>query len=122
MNERRRANRYQLLFNARVYDADRGHVIGHLSDLSAKGLMVITEKPLPVGHTCRVRIPLPVAFDGLGELTIETTVAWTEPATHPAYHRNGLQALSLDAGQRRMLTRLVEDYDLRIGDGAVMEA
>ncbi len=119
MNDRRRANRHQLLFNARVYDVDRGHVIGHLSNLSEDGLMVVTEQPLPVGHAYRVRIPLPVAFDGLGELTTEVTVAWTEPATHPAYHRNGLRALSLDAEQRRVLTRLVEDYDLRIDEDPV---
>ena len=116
MNDRRRANRHQLLFNARVYDADQGDVIGHLSNLSEDGLMVVTEQPLPLGHTHRVRIPLPVEFEGLGELRTETTVAWPEPATHPAYHRNGLHAHSLDAGQRRVLTRLVEDYDLRIDE------
>ncbi len=116
MNERRRANRHQLLFNARVYDADRGQLIGHLSNLSADGLMVITEEPLTVGRAYRVRVPLPVAFDGLGELTTETTVAWTEPATHPTYHRNGLRALSLDAEQRSVLTRLVEEYDLGIDE------
>lgn len=119
MNERRHANRHQLLFNARVYDADNGHVIGHLSNVSEDGLMVVTEQPLPVGYSHRVRIPLPVEFDGLGELTTETTVAWTERATHPAYHRNGLRALSLDAEQRRVLTRLVEDYDLRIDEEPV---
>ncbi len=119
MNDRRRANRHQLLFNARVYDADRGHVIGHLSNLSEDGLMVVTEQPLPVGRTYRVRIPLPVEFDGLGELATETTVAWTEPATHPAYHRNGLRARSLDPEQRRVLARLVDDYDLRIDEEPV---
>lgn len=119
MNDRRRANRRQLLFNARVFDADRGDVIGHLSNLSEDGLMVVTEQPLRVGRAHRVRIPLPVAFDGVGELTTETTVAWTEPATHPAYHRNGLRALSLDPEQRRVLTRLVEDYDLRIDEEPV---
>ncbi|MFW5969369.1 MAG: PilZ domain-containing protein [Halofilum sp. (in: g-proteobacteria)] len=118
MNDRRRTNRSQLLFNARVYDADRGSVIGHLSNLSEDGLMVVTEQPLPVGRDYRVRIPLPVEFDGVGELTTDTTVAWTEPATHPAYQRNGLRAESLDAEQRRVLTRLIEDYDLRIGEDA----
>jgi hypothetical protein len=122
VNERRRANRHQLLFNARVHDADNDSVIGHLSNLSEDGLMVVTEKPLPMGRTYRVRIPLPVAFNGLAELTTETTVAWTEPATHPAYHRNGLRALSLDADQRHVLTRLVEDYDLRIDEEPVPRA
>jgi hypothetical protein len=119
VNDRRRANRHQLLFNARVYDADEGGVIGHLSNLSEDGLMVITERPLPVGRAHRVRIPLPVEFEGMGELRTETTVAWTEPATHPAYHRNGLHAHALDDRQRRVLTRLVEDYDLRIDAEAI---
>ena len=114
MNERRRKNRHQLLFNAGVYDADSGRLIGHLSNLSTDGLMVITERPLPMGRTYRVRIPLPVAFEGRGEIEVEVEVAWTQPATHPTYQRNGLRALALEPEQRRVLTRLVEDYDLRI--------
>lgn len=121
VNDRRRANRHQLLFNARVYDADSGRLIGHLSNLSTDGVMVITERPLPMGRTHRMRIPLPVAFEGRNELEIEAAVAWTQPAMHPTYHRNGLRALSLGQDQRRVLTRLVEDYDLRI-DGEPVPA
>lgn len=85
--------------------------------------MVVTENPLPVGRAFRVRIPLPVAFDGLGELTSWwATVAWTRPATHPACHRNGLRALSLDVEQRRVLTRLVDDYDPGIDEEPVLKA
>lgn len=117
MNERRATDRRQLLFNARVHDAATGRVLGHLSNLSADGgLMVVSEQPLRVGRAYRVSISLPVDLEGLGAIATDVTVAWSEPALHPAYYRNGLRADALEDKQRAALQRLVNEYDLDIGD------
>lgn len=85
VDDRRRANRHQLVFNALGHHVDRDHVIGDMSNLPTDGLIFVTEEVLPVRHAYCARIPLPVVLDCLGELTTKAGVVWIEPATHPAY-------------------------------------
>lgn len=113
MQERRQEERHQLMFHTRVVDADSGATLGQLVDLSPKGLMVAAESALEQGRRHHLLIPLPVPFDGHSELRLSATVAWTAPALHPSYHRNGFKDLELPDEQQRAFERLVDEYRLR---------
>jgi hypothetical protein len=113
VNERRKEERHQLMFHTRVVDADSGATLGQLVDLSSKGLMVASETAFEEGRRYRLLIPLPVPFDGYSELRLWARVAWTAPAMHPSYHRNGFKDLELPDEQWRAFERLVDEYRLR---------
>ncbi|MEX0607273.1 MAG: PilZ domain-containing protein [Halofilum sp. (in: g-proteobacteria)] len=113
MSERRQSERHQLMFHARVIDAESDTTLGQLVDLSATGLMLASAVPLEVGRTYRLRIPLPVSFDGHPELRVRATVAWSAESLHPGLHRGGFRDLELPEEQRRAFERLVDEYRLR---------
>lgn len=113
MTERRRADRYQLMFHTAVVDADDGTTLGHLVDISVDGLMIASDQPLAPGRRYRLTIPMPISFDGHRELRVRATSAWTAPALHPALHRNGFRDLELPPEQQQAFQRLVDEYRLR---------
>lgn len=101
------------MFHATVVDAEEGVTLGQLIDISNSGLMLASETPLEVGRRLRLYVPLPIAFDGYNEIRVRATVAWTAPALHPEFHRNGFRDLELPAEQQRAFQRLVDEYRLR---------
>lgn len=111
--ERRASERYQLLFNLELIDVRSDKPLGYLVDISGEGLMLASEKSHKVEGRYRMRMPLPVEYDGYDALEIEATVAWTKPAMNPAFHRTGFRELQLVSGPHRALDRLIEDYHLQ---------
>lgn len=113
MAERRQSERYQLMFQASVVDDETDTTLGHLVDISITGLMLASETPLEIGRRYRLRIPLPVAFDGHSQLRARATAAWTAESLHPSFHRCGMRDLQLPPEQQRAFERLVDEYRLR---------
>lgn len=111
--ERRSCDRYQLLFNLELIDVRTDKPLGYLVDISGEGLMLASEKPHKVEGRYRMRMPLPVEYDGYNALEVEATAAWTKPAMNPAFHRTGFRELQLVSGPHGALDRLIEDYHLQ---------
>lgn len=113
MHNRRHEDRHHLLFQTAVLDADTETVLGQLVNLSGDGLMLASDRALEAGRRYHLRVPLPVAFDGHEALRLSATIAWSAPATGPAFHRNGLRDLELPAEQNEAFRHLLDDYRLR---------
>ncbi len=111
--ERRSRNRYQLQFNLELVDVRNGESLGYLVDISGEGLMLASERAYKVEGRYRMRIPLPIEYDGYEALEIEATAAWTKPAMNPAFHRTGFRELQLVSGPHGALDRLIGDYHLQ---------
>lgn len=111
--ERRASERYQLLFNLELVDVRSDRPIGYLVDISSEGLMLASQQAHKVEGRYRMRLELPVEYDGYNALEIEATAAWTKPAMNPAFHRTGFRELQLVSGPHRALDRLIEDYHLQ---------
>jgi len=111
--DRRGMERYQLVFNPELIDVRTGQRIGYLIDISTEGLMLASEEPQKVEGRYRLRIPLPVEYDGYESMEVEATAAWTKPAMNPYFHRTGFRELQLVSGPHEALDRLIEDYHLQ---------
>ena len=112
-SERRTNERHQLVFHIEVIDAGSEASLGYLVDISTEGLMLASEAPLKSEHRYRMRLPLPVVFDGYDRLDVEATVAWTAPSMNPAFYRTGFRELQLVSGPNDALRRLIDDYHLQ---------
>lgn len=113
MAERRQSERHQLMFHAEVIDAETDTRVGQLLDISATGLMLAAEVPIEVDRRYRLRIPLPIPFDGYSELRLRVTAAWAAESLHPAFLRTGFRDLELAPEQQRAFERLIDEYRLR---------
>jgi len=111
--ERRESDRYQLAFSLEPIDTRTGEGMGWLIDLSSEGMMLASESRRKVAGRYRMRLPLPVEYDGYDVIEIEATAAWSKPAMNPRFHRTGFRELQLVSGPPGALERLIEDYHLQ---------
>jgi len=60
---KRKDRREELLYNLEVFDTD-GNALGHLGDLSASGLSILSEKDIPTGNVIIINVVLPLTSEG----------------------------------------------------------
>ena len=71
--EKRAIARRHLVFYLRVFEDSTGKILGHLADISTNGIMLVSEKKIPVDRDYRLRIRLPKEVSGREELTFSAT-------------------------------------------------
>ncbi len=62
--ELREVDRRYLVFYLRVYDGMSSKILGHLVDISEKGMMLIADNAIPVNENYRLRMRLPAQITG----------------------------------------------------------
>ena len=58
MQERRRVIRRKMDYYFKIYDANAQRLVGHLSDISARGMLLDSLKPIEVGKTIQLKIEI----------------------------------------------------------------
>ena len=58
MQERRRVIRRKMDYYFKIYDANAQQLVGHLSDISARGMLLDSMKPIEVGKTIQLKIEI----------------------------------------------------------------
>ena len=59
MPDRRRHKRRHLIYYLEVFDDATDRLIGHVVDITMKGIMLTSEEPIELNSTLRLRIELP---------------------------------------------------------------
>lgn len=113
MPERRKVKRRHLIYYLRVFDRTTGRQIGHVVDLTADGLMLMSERPIRVGRTIPMRMALP--GDGRSEETLEfeATSLWASQDVNPDFYDTGFKVEGLTRKQLARIETLIEDYGFR---------
>lgn len=110
MKERRRLPRRHLMFHLRVFDTTTGEHVGNLFDISHDGIMLVGEKPLPVGERRSLEMHLPVEVFGRGRIGFAATPAWSSNDIQPELYDIGLGQLRMEDADRAVLERLIAEY------------
>ena len=93
-----RSKRRHLLLYLDVVDYETQRLIGHLGDISDKGLLLLTEMHLPVGLKRKVSIMLPdiEEFEEHTKIDIIIETRWTHPDKNPKVTCVGCLFLDID--------------------------
>jgi hypothetical protein len=105
--ENRRSRRRSLDQLVQVSDAMTDTVIGRIGNISADGLMLITDVPVVEDGLMQLRFTLP---DEHGASTMEIGVheQWTEPGAMPGQHWAGFRIIDIDTRDLDVLKRFVD--------------
>jgi hypothetical protein len=106
MDDRRTTERVRAGFQAEVSRADTGALVGHLADISAGGLMLRAEQPLPDGEILPLRIELPRGSGTEPYVELTARVCWSQPDLDPAVHAVGLEFVAEPEPDRATMARL----------------
>jgi hypothetical protein len=113
MAERRKVKRRHLLYYLRVYNARTGRLLGHVGDISAGGVMVVSQNGRRLGRTVTLRLVLPNQPRRVKVVEFDATTKWCRRDANPDLWDTGFEAARLTRRQAADLETLVEDYGFR---------
>ncbi|MDK9705941.1 MAG: PilZ domain-containing protein [Desulforhopalus sp.] len=108
--ELRQVDRRYLVFYLRIYDGMSNKIIGHLVDLSEKGMMLISDHPVPVNEDYRLRMRLPAQMKDRGEIVLAATSRWCKSDENPDFYLVGFQMHDLEPPARNLISTLLRDF------------
>ena len=108
--EKRQVDRWYLVFYLRVFDGMSSKILGHLIDISQKGIMLICDNPVEVNEEYRLRMRLPNQMKDRDEIIFSATSKWCKRDTNPDFYLAGFQISDLDSTARELLNNLIKDF------------
>ncbi len=91
MDERRKHKRRHSIFYIKVYDQETSKTIGRLVDITTGGMMLVSEKPVPVGTVTKLKMPLPEKIHDIGEISFDAKSVWNGPDVNTDFFDTGFQ-------------------------------
>ncbi len=108
--EKRELKRAHLIYYLRVFDRSTDKLMGHLVDITPKGIMLVSEEPIAVGETFRVRMMLPTSLFGKSRLDFEAESLWSTNDINPDFIDTGFRMIGVDAADEKLIEWLVKEY------------
>lgn len=108
--EQRQTTRRHLVFYLRVFDGMSSRVVGHLIDISAKGLMLLCDEPVALNEDYRLRMRLPQEIMESDEIVFKATSRWCRPDDNPDFYITGFQIQDLDSESEKTIASLIEEF------------
>lgn len=109
----RRVERRHLVFYLRVFDGMSNRVLGHVVDISTKGVMLISDQPITVSEHHLLRMRLPSSIANKDELLFNATSKWCKQDINPDFYVTGFEIQEVSEEIARYILCLVDDFGFR---------
>lgn len=108
--EMRQVDRRYLVFYLRVFDGMSSKIIGHLIDISERGIMLICDSPVEINENYRLRMRLPTQGKDRNEIVFNATSRWCKSDSNPDFYMAGFQMYDLDTKTSQLISNLIKDF------------
>ena len=109
-NEKRKQKRWHLIYYLKVYNNETGEMIGHMADLSSKGLMIVTEGDVELDQEFQLRMELPDAFHQKKEIKFDTISLWSKKDINPNFNAIGFRFMKISKSDMGIIKELILKY------------
>jgi len=108
VDEKRTLKRRHLLFYLKIYDLNSNTFIGNVGDLTIDGLMVLTDKPIPLKKEMKIQIELPKSDEFKeSRLNLRVKTLWRKPDINPDIISIGCQILEIIPENTLLINHLI---------------
>ena len=108
MDNSRRLKRRHLVFYLEVYD-ENGAVLGHLVDITTKGIKLVSKEPIEENTDFTLKMELPEEYFSDKFLEFSGRSLWTGPDVNPNFHATGFEITGLEDGARDIIRKLINE-------------
>jgi len=107
VNELRNLKRRHLIYYLEVFDQETGRLLGHLVDLTVKGMKLISKEEIPAGHPFSLRMIMPEEYCPEREVLFTATSTWCREDVNPDFYATGFTTPHLEEKTRRLFMILI---------------
>jgi hypothetical protein len=118
MENRRKINRRYLLYFIRVFDAATRQQIGNLVDITLKGAMIVSQDPIPLEKTIRLRLELTTDVSDKLFMEFPAISKWCHPDLEPSLRDTGFEILELTPEDAAIIQKIIETFGFRDNEPA----
>ena len=112
-HEKRKLKRVHLIYYLRIFDSNTGVNIGHLVDITTKGIMVISEEPAPTGKNFSFIMHLPATMSGRKTIQFKAHSLWCKKDINPDFYVSGYQIKEISPQEIETITALINEYGFK---------
>ena len=105
-----RQERTHLIYRLRVFNAKTSKLMGHMTDITPEGMMLIGEKAVKPRKEYSVRMDLPRNVMESGHLTFDVVSKWCRKDASGDFHTMGFQIKSISPEGLAVVRALIRDF------------
>ncbi|MGA2615094.1 MAG: PilZ domain-containing protein [Spirochaetia bacterium] len=105
-----REERTHLIYRLRVFDAKSGKLLGHMTDITPEGMMLIGEKAVKPKKEFSLRMDLPRNVMEDRHLTFAAVSKWCRKDASGDYYSMGFQIQSISPEGLAVVRTLIRDF------------
>ncbi len=109
MINKRDLKRHYLIYYLRVFNRENGEVLGHLVDITAKGIMIMRDSPIEVGKNYSMRIRWRNAAGKLQLADFDGICRWCRPDVNPDFYGAGFAISPANEEHVAVIADLIDD-------------
>ena len=106
-NELRQLKRRHLIYYLEVFDLENGRLLGHLVDLTVKGMKLVSKEEIPMGKTYFLRMVMPEEYCPEREVRFTATSTWCSQDVNPDFYATGFNTPDLADKNRQLFMILI---------------
>lgn len=106
-NELRQLKRRHLIYYLEVFDQETGKLLGHLVDLTVKGMKLISKEKIAPGQTFTLRMIMPEEYCPERQVQFTATSTWCSEDVNPDFYATGFNTPDLAVDTRRLFMILI---------------
>jgi Tfp pilus assembly protein PilZ len=113
MSKLRMEKRRKVTIFTPVYDVHTNTLLGYLGDLTLKGALMVSEKPVEVGQTLTMAIEFrdtPEAAPSM-HMIISARVAWCKLEEHRTHYNTGMEFLETTEQNKQVIEAVLEKHE-----------
>ncbi len=108
MAKSRVLERRHLIYYLEVYDLETARQLGHLVDITTRGIKLVSKEKIPLKQTFILKLMLPTGYFKEREIHFEAQSLWSSNDVNPDFFDTGFEVTSLSTEERKIMRRLVE--------------
>jgi len=113
MQERRKHRRLPVSYYLQVTDGRTQEIVGHLLDITPRGIMIDAKAPLPIGKNYHLRVETTADISDTSFIEFIARGVWCKPdAIEPYLYDIGLEIMNITPHDASIIRRIMESYGL----------